>query len=203
MLRWIIAGLGVAVISIAISTVHMRLSSTPPRPQDPATFERDRQINFQYEPISLIALLAAPERFDGRKVRVSGFVSLRFEDFGLHLDASAYNAGLNKNALWLQKPDWLTSPAERRLNRRYGEVAGTFEASVHGRCERLMHCSHFSGSLTDIRRIQPTFTQSDFQKLRVRDGSDVLAQMLLSGWFLTLVGWTALAMVWLLRRRPS
>lgn len=191
------------MISITISAVHMHLSSTPRRPFDAATFELDRQISLEYEPISLITLLAAPERFDGRRVRVSGFVTLGFEDSGLHLDESAYQAGLNKNALWLEKPGWLTSTAARRLGRRYGEVAGTFEASVHGQCERLMHCSRFSGTLTDIRRIEPTFTQSDFDRLRVRDSGAVLAQTLLSGWFLTLVGWTGLALLWLLKRRPS
>ncbi|MDZ4318622.1 MAG: hypothetical protein U1A07_07230 [Phenylobacterium sp.] len=203
MLRWIIAGLGVVAISVAISSVHMHLSSTPPRPYDAAAYELDRQISLAYEPISIITLLAAPERFDGRKVQVSGFVTLGFEDLGVHLDASSYEAGLHKNALWLHRPGWLTSAAARRLDRRYGEVAGTFEASVHGRCERLMHCSRFSGALTDIRRIKPTFTRSDWDKLRVRKGSEFLAQTLLSGWFLTLVGWTALAMIWLLRRRES
>jgi hypothetical protein len=197
MLKWFLAAIGIAVLSMAISAAHMHLSSSPSRrPYDAAAEELSQQVNLQYEPVSLISLFAAPERYDGRKVRVGGFVTLGFEDLGLHLDASSYQAGLRRNALRLDRPDWLTAAATRRLNRRYGEVAGTFEASDQEKYG-------YSGTLTQLRRIRPTFTQSDFMRWRMRSSREVLMQELLSGWFLSLVGWMALATLWALTRRGS
>ena len=196
MLKWILAAIGVVVLSLAISVAHMHLSSCPPRfPYDAAALERNRQIQLQYEPVSLIGPLATPERYDGHKVLVSGFVTLGFEDLGLHLDENAYEAGLRKNALWLERPDWLSTTAARRLNRRYGEVAGTFAATQHG----MYHL--YSGTLTELRRIEPTYTQSDYERWRLRESHALLMQHFFSGWFLTLVGWFALAALWAVTRR--
>jgi hypothetical protein len=197
-IKWILAAIGVVVVSMAVSAVHMHLSSASFRhPVDPAAYELNRQIELQYEPVSLVSLLSLPERYDGRKVRVSGFVTLAFEGDGLHLDRSAYEAGLRRNALWLRRPRWLTSSDMRRLNRRYGEVAGTFDASLHG------HMGLYTGTLTLVQRIRPTLTESDYQRLRIREGNAVLMQSVLSGGFLTLVGWMVLATLWVLKRRGS
>lgn len=198
MLKWIIAAIGVLVLSLAISSAHMHLSSASSRrPHDAAAFERNRQIEVQYEPVSLVRLLAAPERYDGRKVRVSGFVTLGFEDLGVHLDKNAYEAGARMNALWLDPPKWLTPRATRKLDRRYGEIAGTFDATEHG------HMGLYAAALTDLRRIEPTLTESDYQRFRVREGHAVLVQSVFSGWFLTLVGWVALATLWAITRRRA
>lgn len=198
MLKWIIAAIGVLVLSLAVSAAQMHLSSVSSRrPHDAAAFERNRQIELQYEPVSLVRLLATPERYDGRRVRVSGFLTLGFEDLGVHLDENAYEAGLRMNALWLDPPNWLTPTATRKLNRRYGEVAGTFDASEHG------HMGVYAAALTDLRRIEPTFTEADYQRFRAREGRAVLMQSVFSGWFLTLFGWLALATLWAFTRRRA
>ena len=197
MFRWIAAAVGVFVLSIAISAASMHLDSMSTRRTfDAAGYERDRQIMLQYEAVSIMQVLATPERYDGRKVRVSGFVTLGFEDLGLHMDESAYLAGIRKNALWLDNPDWLTPKAARQLNRRYAEVAGTFKAS------RLGQYDLYSGTLTDLRRVVPTMTDSGYRRFRNDEWHGALMQHFLSGWFLTLVGWMALTVLWL-ARRPS
>lgn len=196
MLRWILAAVGVFVLSVAISAAHMQLSGAPESPPpDQAAFERSRLIESQYEQISLVSLLAVPERYDGRKVRVSGFVTLEFEGRALHLDRRAYEAGLRKNAVWLDSPEWLTPNDAQGLDRRYGEVAGTFVAARHGAY------GLYSGTLTELRRIQPSFTQADYQTLRVRETRAAVMQHVFSGWFLTTVGWLALAILWVFTRR--
>lgn len=198
MVKWILAAVGVVVLSLAISAWHMHLSSSPrPYRYDAAAFERDRQIQMQYHPVSLVALLADPERYDGRKVLVSGFVTLGFEGSGLHLDKSAYEAGLRRNAVWLEKPKWLSAEAARRLDRRYGDVAGTFDASGHG------HVGAYTGALVQVRRIRPTFTQSNYQQWRRREQDDLLMQTLFSGWFLIFVGSCGLGLIWLVTRRRA
>jgi hypothetical protein len=195
MWKWTLAAIGVVVLSLAISAAHMRLSNdSAPRPHDPAAYELSRQIAQQYEAVSLVGLLAEPERYDGRKVLVGGFVTLEMEGTSLHLDESAYEGGLRKNALWLDAPDWLAAAEAGRLNRHYGEVAGTFVASQRG------HMGAYSGALTQLRRIQPAFTQSDVEQWRLRRRREWLLQQALSGWFLTLVGWTTLVVLWAVHR---
>jgi len=198
MLKWIVAAIGIFVVSLAISGAHMYLSDAATRrPFDPKAYEQRRQISIQYEPVSLIRLLAEPEQYEGRKVRVSGFVTLGFEDCGLHIDETAYKAGLRRNALWLDRPNWLTEISARRLGHRYAEVAGTFKL------EQLGHLGLYSGSLTDIRSIQPTYTSADYERMRLRVSREVLTREILSGWFLTIWGWMGLAALWTFTRSTS
>jgi hypothetical protein len=202
MARWILAAIGVLVLSIAIQAAYMfeasrRSEASHRRTHDAAAWERTRQIDLQYEPVSLVSLLAAPERYDGRKVEVEGFVTLDFEDSSLHLDEAAYKAGLRRNAIWLDRPKWLKATATHRLNRRYGEVAGTFDASASG------HMGLYSGALTHLRRIRPTFTQADFVRWQLRNRNEGLLFNFLRFPFLTLIGWGALLVLWVLTRRGS
>jgi hypothetical protein len=123
MVKWIAAAIAIFVLSVAVSAANLHLSrdhAPPPAAVNSALY---KEIKREYQPVSLVALLASPERFDGHKVRVSGFITLGFEDLGLHLDKNAYDAGLRSNALWLDRPAWLSSRAARRLNGRYGEIA--------------------------------------------------------------------------------
>lgn len=197
MLKWMLAAVGIFALSMAISAGSMRLyDASSRRPYDPQAHEFARQISLQYEPVSLVALLANPERYDGRRVFVSGFVSLEFEDCGLHLDRTAYEAGLQRNAIWLDRPKWLNSRDTQRLSQRYADVAGTFEASGRG------HMGSYSGTLTQLRLIDPTYTMADYRQLELRESRVALIQQLLSGWFLTFVGWVSLWMYWALTRRP-
>lgn len=183
---------------MAISAGASYIDEAPSRrPYDPQAYERARQIGLQYESASLVALLANPERFDGRKLMVSGFLTLEHEGTGLYLDRAAYDAGLSKNAVWLDRPTWPEPEETRRLHRTYAEVVGTFDASKLGAYD------HYSGALTQVQRITPTFTAADYQQWRLREGRDVLLSRLLSGWFLTAAGWTGLFLCWLLTRRRT
>lgn len=195
MLRWMLAAIGIVMLSFAISAGSMHLLDiSSRRPFDPQAYERTRQINLQYAPVSLVTLLANPERYDGHKVLVSGFVTLDFEDTGLHLDRAAYEAGLRKNALWLDRPAWLNARETRQLNRHYASVAGTFKTS------NLGHMDLYSGTLTQLRQIHPTYTMADHGQRGLRESRNLLFQQLLSGWFLTSVGWMGLWMYWALNR---
>lgn len=199
MFRWILAAVGMLVVSIGMSAAYLHLSSTRPRPPyDPVEYETYRQIYDQYERVSLIGLLGDPRRYDQHKVQVEGFVTLGFEDAGLHLDESAYRAGLRQGSVWLDQPKWRNAEAARRLHRHYGRVAGTFNASGRG------HMGAYSGSLTDLRRIEPIFTEADFQELRRQEMRALMVQTIFfSGWFLAFVGWMMLAVIWVSTRRRA
>lgn len=195
MLKWILAAIGILILSLAISAGSMRLMDHARPPFDPQAYERARQIDLQYEAVSIVTVLANPERYDGHKVIVSGFLTFAFEDHGLHLDRAAYEAGLRKNALWLRPAASLDAKAARKLNRHYASVAGTFDASSHG------YGDLYSGGLTQVQSISPTFTQAEYERIMLRNSRDAVAQHFLSGWFLSLVGWMGLWVYWATTRR--
>ncbi|WP_332768630.1 hypothetical protein [Phenylobacterium sp.] len=61
----------------------------------------------------------------------------------------------------------------------------------------------YTGELMRVRRIGSIFTNSDYQAWRRREQDSVLIQTLLSGWFLTFVGWCGLGFIWLVTRRRA
>jgi len=198
MVRWIFAAIGVVVLSLVIAATHMHFrEKSYRRPYDAAAAELRRKIDLDYEEVSLVSLLAVPERYARRKVQVRGFVTLEHEGTGLYMDEVAYQAGLRKSAVWLDRPRWLTAKATRRVDRRYVRVAGTFVASEHGAY------GSYSGALTNLRRIEPSSTRSDFVRWRLQQRDEVMAATLFSGQFLILLGWSALLILWILTRRGS
>lgn len=196
MFRWILAAIAVPALSVAIWLAYAGLvinaREAPPVFAGAPGVHRGDYHN--YESVPLVRLLVTPERYDGRRVRVEGYLTLHFEGTAVHLDRTAYEAGLSKNAIWLDRPQWLTHSDERRLTRNYAEIAGVFRASEHG------HLGDFSGALTEVRGIGRSLTQQDYERMRLRWSRNALLGTALSPWLLTLVGWTALATFWLMRR---
>jgi len=95
----------------------------------------------EYLPVSIVNLLAAPDRYDGRAVAVSGFVSLKFEDEALYLHREDWQRGLTRNAVWLSMNSNLRSTA-KKFDRRYATVKGVFSSVQSG------HGGLFGGTVT-------------------------------------------------------
>lgn len=77
--------------------------------------------------VSLAALLATPERFDGVTVDTAGLVSVEFEGHYLYFDSGSYSARVVENGIALVFP----KPPAKELEGKYVEVYGLFRA---GRC---------------------------------------------------------------------
>ncbi len=154
-------------------------------PSSPAFDERD------YENVSLVALLADPQAFHGRKVGVEGFLTLQFEGNGLHLDRQSFVAGIRRNAIWVDQPAWLPVNYDRSFARRYATVYGAFDATEKG------HMGLYSGTLFDVQKITPTATASEWQEY-ILDEKRAAVWRLLRSWIL-LVG-VAVAIAFVFRR---
>lgn len=148
---------------------------------DPVPAERLRQDSIDYQEVSLVRILANPELYDGKLVQASGYLTLGFEDSGLHLDKTAYDAGLTKNAVWVSKPSWLSRAQRARLTNRYATVYARFNASHEG-----MY-SLYSGSLEDVRRIRPKYGSADFQDYMFRMRNEAFRQMMLPALIVTIL----------------
>lgn len=100
--------------------------------------------------VSLIRLIADPDRFDGRRVRVHGFVRIEHEGTAVYLHRDDCEHMLTRNGLWLAAND--TTPAgspEAAVNGRYALIEGRFSAKAKG------HNGLWSGSIGEISRMQP------------------------------------------------
>lgn len=100
--------------------------------------------------VSLVELLANPERFHGRVVSVRGYVRLEFEGNAIYLSKESYEAGSRRDALWLTLA--AASPLAKpgaTFGPRYASVRGRFDAFDRG------HFGMYSGALAEVTRIVP------------------------------------------------
>ncbi len=98
--------------------------------------------------VSMVELLAAPEKYDGKLVRVIGVGNLEFEGNYLSLSKEdhKYSTG---NSIWIELGDRAISYAEaQEYNGKYVIVEGFFDKDNGGHFD--MHC----GSITNISRYE-------------------------------------------------
>ena len=101
---------------------------------------------------SLIELIARPELYDGKRVRVIGFANFEFEGNGLYVSESDWRHGIYRNGVWIDPPagtgqDSASAPGP--VNQRYVIVEATFHQQQSG------HMGMWSGSLSDVSRLEP------------------------------------------------
>ena len=79
--------------------------------------------------VSMIQLIANPEKYDGKYVRVMGFLRLEFEGNGLYLHREDYEESLYKNGVWVHVAEIV---ANRQFNMKYVLIEGTFDPKDRG-----------------------------------------------------------------------
>jgi hypothetical protein len=100
--------------------------------------------------VSLLQLIATPGAFDGKYVRIQGFVRIEHEGTAIYLHREDAEHMLTRNGLWLAASD--AAPAgsrEAQVKDRYALIEGRFNANKKG------HRGLWSGSLEDITRMEP------------------------------------------------
>jgi hypothetical protein len=98
--------------------------------------------------VSIVQLLATPEKFDGKLVRVFGFLRLAFEGDALYLHREDDTQGLTRNALWVDRTEAMEREQEK-LNAHYVLIEATFDAEDTG------HMGLFGGALKKVTRVIP------------------------------------------------
>ena len=113
--------------------------------------------------VSVIQLIATPERFDGKRVRVIGFLNLEFEGNALYVHREDYDQAIAKNALWIdttpQKTGSVSAFASKNLSNQYVIVEGVFDAKNTG------HKGSFSGAIKEISRADRWQNRAEIEKI--------------------------------------
>jgi hypothetical protein len=119
-----------ACSQLATSTSH----------QDPAVLLNSSQA---VEDASLVQLLALPERFHEKRVRLIGYLHLEFEGNGFYLHKQDFDQGITKNALWIDVPHWLAESPDG-----YYLVEATVNSTDQG------HMGAYQASLAFVTRLE-------------------------------------------------
>jgi len=102
---------------------------------------------YNYEDVSMIRLLAHPEQYDGKHVRVIGFLNLDWESDALYLHKEDYLTSIYQNSLWVHVNQFrLKNAAE--CDRKYVAIEGVFDAKDYG------HENLWAGALRDIASLE-------------------------------------------------
>jgi len=98
--------------------------------------------------VSLVKLIANPEKYDGKRIQVIGYLHLEFEGNAIYLHQEDFKKRISENGFWVNFSRKLTrkiKPAEYSDN--YVIIIGRFKAANKG------HMSMFAGTFDDIVRL--------------------------------------------------
>jgi len=93
--------------------------------------------------VSIAALLANPEKFDGTPVRVIGFYHGSFEHSAIYFAQNDFRHNIHSNGLWV------SGSIPSNLNGQYILVEGIFSSNDQG------HLGLWSGSICNVARSAP------------------------------------------------
>ena len=138
--------LGVVVLACASGN----LLQTPAGSPTPAASSSTPAESPSSQPamISMVQLLADPQKFHGKRVQVIGFVHFEFEGNAIYLSKEDFDYGITKNGLWLSVTGSKQTGELRELNDNYAAVEGTFNAEMTG------HMGLWSGSIENITMLR-------------------------------------------------
>jgi hypothetical protein len=97
--------------------------------------------------VSLVALIATPERFQGTLIRTSGYLRLEFEGDAIFMTKSDADHRISKNGLWVSAEEFRARKNE--VHNRYVFIEGRFSAQILG------HMDAYSGAITNVTGIIP------------------------------------------------
>ena len=126
--------------------------------------QQEKRVEFVYAPVSPIHLIANPEKYDGKRVRLRGFLHYQFEDSALYLSKDDADYLNSANAIWIRYDKTvkleilvcknikeITKPTAddfKYFDGRYVTVEGIFNMKGRG------HLGVFSGELDNVVRLE-------------------------------------------------
>lgn len=116
--------------------------------QDEDSANNGEKISYVDFNISLIRLIATPERYDGKVIQVEGFLNLEFEGNAIYLHKEDYENSLCENGFWVNFSDEIKLTKKTiDYNKKYVIIIGTFDMKSNG------HMGLFGGTIKNITRL--------------------------------------------------
>ena len=93
--------------------------------------------------VSMIRLIATPEKYHDKEIIVSGYLNLQFEGNAIYIHKQDYENGLTKNGLWVNFSEEVPKVQISDANGKYVMLRGTFDM------ERTGHFGLWSGTINN------------------------------------------------------
>jgi hypothetical protein len=97
--------------------------------------------------VTLVQLIANPQNFDGKLIRVIGFLRLEFEGNVLYLHREDYENAIVGDGIWVEVTPEMKKQS-KALNMHYVLLQGIFSSDERG------HMGMWSGTIKKIRRAE-------------------------------------------------
>jgi hypothetical protein len=98
--------------------------------------------------VSLVRLMATPERYHGKTIQLVGYLNLEFEGNAIYLHKEDFDHGLCENAFWVDVSEKIAKREDlKSYNKRYVIIVGTFDMNDFG------HMNLFGGTIKNITRL--------------------------------------------------
>ncbi|RYZ98847.1 MAG: hypothetical protein EOP47_18305 [Sphingobacteriaceae bacterium] len=112
--------------------------SNPSKQATPVADTAKKIINSKYAgDISMINLIANPEKYEGYLVRVHGYLNLQFESDRLYFHKEDYNNSIRENSLWVSGRGDEKFTEAMKCNNHYVLIEGTFSNINGGLLENI------------------------------------------------------------------
>lgn len=98
------------------------------------------------QPVSMVSLVADPQRFDGQFIRVIAYLRVEFEGTVLFIHREDYEQAIIPNGIWIALSDTQMKIA-KKLSNSYVIAEGIFSSKDKG------HMDMWSGSLGQVTRL--------------------------------------------------
>ena len=95
--------------------------------------------------ISMIQLIANPDKFDGKSISVTGFFAPNWEGDSLYHDDNAYSNSVVSDSIWLDRTEHAPEFKKEELELKYVKIMGTFHLGDRGRLRGRV------GGISDIK----------------------------------------------------
>ena len=100
------------------------------------------------ENVSLVKLIANPEKYNGKRIQVIGYLHLEFEGNAIYLHEEDFKRRISANSFWVEFSSKLTKKRDlNKFNDKYVIIIGTFNVNEKG------HMRMFGETLDDIVRL--------------------------------------------------
>ncbi|ROH99611.1 hypothetical protein [Chryseobacterium daecheongense] len=97
--------------------------------------------------ISLVRLIATPEKYHNKIIEVVGYLNLEFEGDAIYLHQEDYEKAILKNAFWVEFSNDINKKGLMKYNKKYVIIRGRFNMNENG------HMGLFGGEIQNITRL--------------------------------------------------
>lgn len=110
--------------------------------------EKEQTLSSDKFDISIIKLIATPEKYHGKQIQVIGYLNLKFEGDAIYLHKEDYSKGISNNGFWVNfSKETIEKKNLNGYNKKYVIIVGTFDMNDRG------HMGMFGGTIKNITRL--------------------------------------------------